>query len=249
MPIVYMAKNCVNNKCYIGQTKRPLEERIKSHKKEGRYFHKALKKYGLENFIWEILCECEDQEELDEMEFHYIKQYHTHSSEYGYNLTFGGEGVWGKRGSWDVCYGKEKSDKMKKRRSLLSKGSNNPNFGGKHSNGEKARDFIRGKTFDQIYGIEESLCKRTKMKETTKKQWEHGLYDNRDMTNILKGIEKRTKIYKITDTNNKEYIGKGLMPLCKKYNFEYKSIKKILEGKSLAKYNKVYGYKVEELHG
>lgn len=79
--IIYKATNIINNKCYIGQTINELWTRKGCHKRQSKnpkptsYFHRAIKKYGWDNFHWEILCECDTREELDEMEYHYIRQY------------------------------------------------------------------------------------------------------------------------------------------------------------------------------
>jgi len=92
--IIYKVTNKINGKCYIGQTIRKLNKRINDHRKKSKnnsnfQFHQALRKYGEENFEWSILCECNSKEELNEMEFHYIKQYNTYYK--GYNMTFGGD--------------------------------------------------------------------------------------------------------------------------------------------------------------
>ena len=100
--IIYKVTNLINNKIYIGQTKQDLKNRKRQHKyflkkQNNNLFHNALRKYGFENFTWEILCECDSKEELDEMEFHYINQYRTFwkfSDCNGYNLTLGGEGTY-----------------------------------------------------------------------------------------------------------------------------------------------------------
>jgi group I intron endonuclease len=96
--IVYKVTNIVNSKVYIGQTIRDIERRKQMHFNEAKrskfYFHKALIKYGESNFYWEILEHCGSKDELDEMEFHYIKQYGSFGRN-GYNLTFGGEGISG----------------------------------------------------------------------------------------------------------------------------------------------------------
>ena len=79
--IVYKVINKVNNNCYIGQTIKTLKERKRHHYKDAHiskgnvYFHNALKKYNEESFNWSILEHCDSKEELDEMEFHYIKQF------------------------------------------------------------------------------------------------------------------------------------------------------------------------------
>jgi group I intron endonuclease len=98
--IIYCAKNLVNGKMYVGYTTKPLSERIKIHLYKSRcktnkhYFYlfpQAIRKYGIENFKWEILCECSSIKECCEMEKFYIKTINTISPN-GYNLTEGGNG-------------------------------------------------------------------------------------------------------------------------------------------------------------
>jgi group I intron endonuclease len=95
--IIYKATNLINGKCYIGQTTRGFEKRVREHNNlsgntKGYYFHNAVRKYGKDNFEWEILCECESKTMLDIMETFKIMVNHSHISEGGYNLTWGGEG-------------------------------------------------------------------------------------------------------------------------------------------------------------
>lgn len=98
--IIYKATNKINGKVYIGQTvcsfhKRKLKHFSKANeKKPSMHFHRALKKYGKSNFTWEIIENCNSKQELDDMEFHYIKQYDSFKN--GYNMTFGGEGTIGR---------------------------------------------------------------------------------------------------------------------------------------------------------
>jgi group I intron endonuclease len=127
--IIYKATNKVNGKVYIGQTVQFLEKRIYRHKYDAfervasTVFCKALRKYGITQFIWEIIEQCCSKEELDEMEFHYIKQYKSHVDDLGYNMTFGGDG-----GS-----GRKLSEKERIHLSIINSGSNHPQFGTKHS--------------------------------------------------------------------------------------------------------------------
>lgn len=88
---IYKITNKVNNKSYIGQTRYTVEFRWRQHqhKKDNTYFHNAIRKYGVENFIVEILEEC-DYKDLDSKEIYYIAKYDTFNN--GYNMTFGGEG-------------------------------------------------------------------------------------------------------------------------------------------------------------
>jgi group I intron endonuclease len=125
--IIYISTNKMNGKSYIGQTTKKLSKRIYQHQKIKRNlpFSNAIRKYGFENFTWEIIEKCDNQEELDEMEFHYIKQYNTLSPN-GYNLTLGfGNTTTGYK------YTKSQKEDISKRVS----GKNNPNYG----NGDKIR--------------------------------------------------------------------------------------------------------------
>lgn len=83
----------MNNKIYIGQTIRNLEERIKNHlsKTSGcRALKSALVKYGLEAFKIEIIYYANSIEELNIKEEYYINYYNSLSPN-GYNLTKGGK--------------------------------------------------------------------------------------------------------------------------------------------------------------
>lgn len=95
--IIYQFTNKVNGKIYIGKTIYPLNTRKGQHLYEARscrrpsYFHKALRKYGIKNFKWEILCECDDKLLLGIRETMKIIVTHSHVSEGGYNLTWGND--------------------------------------------------------------------------------------------------------------------------------------------------------------
>ena len=94
MPCIYKITNTINGKVYIGQTIQPLAKRWKQHKRNARgnetySIHRAIAKYGEENFTIECLCNC-SIEELDMLEKKYIKDYNSYSC--GYNETHGGQG-------------------------------------------------------------------------------------------------------------------------------------------------------------
>lgn len=92
---IYKITNKINGKPYIGQSV-SINNRWSVHKatKDNYLIHRALQKYGRNNFSFEILEECSEQE-LDEKEIYYIAKYNSciyAENGYGYNLTFGGEG-------------------------------------------------------------------------------------------------------------------------------------------------------------
>ena len=93
--IIYCYHNLITGKKYIGQTIKP-ELRYKQHisqsKRERDKFHTAMRKNGVESFVYGVIEEIEEKE-LDSREIHWIREYN--SVENGYNSTYGGRG--GKR--------------------------------------------------------------------------------------------------------------------------------------------------------
>ena len=103
MHYIYKYTNKINGKVYIGQTNN-LQKRFNGHKSEAFNpkskgynlpFHCAIRKYGIKNFIYEVLEEIEDGESQDfinDREIFFIDFYHSLTTENGYNLTVGGDG-------------------------------------------------------------------------------------------------------------------------------------------------------------
>jgi group I intron endonuclease len=94
---IYMIKNKINNKIYIGQTVRSLEKRIHEYKKAllyNNFYNKHLlssfKKYGFDNFEFSIIDTAETIDELNEKEINYIKLYNSTNKNIGYNQHSGG---------------------------------------------------------------------------------------------------------------------------------------------------------------
>lgn len=89
---IYKFTNKLNNLSYIGQSIH-LERRFNEHLQVALHrpksiFHRALHKYGIQNFSYEVLEICLE-EELDEKEIYYIQKYNTITPN-GYNLQLGG---------------------------------------------------------------------------------------------------------------------------------------------------------------
>ena len=90
---IYKITNLTNNKCYIGQSVH-IEQRWKDHIRcmsdsrrdaYNRPLYKAFRKYGIDNFSFEILEEC-TEDKLNEREQYWILFYHSIDKQYGYNL-------------------------------------------------------------------------------------------------------------------------------------------------------------------
>lgn len=89
---IYKITNKINNKIYIGQTvnyKRRFAEhkRQRSGNEPEKILYQAFSKYGIENFNFELIEECEN---YNEREIFWIKYYNSLVPN-GYNMTEGGE--------------------------------------------------------------------------------------------------------------------------------------------------------------
>ena len=91
MGLIYMYKNKINGKIYIGQTTCSLKKRLYDHLHQDGYIDRALRKYGIENFEITVLEDnINDTNMLNEREIYYIEKYKSYEN--GYNLTVGGNG-------------------------------------------------------------------------------------------------------------------------------------------------------------
>ena len=95
---IYKITNKLNNKCYIGKSSN-IEERWKYHKlrcfdeKEwNKPLYRAFRKYGVENFSFEIIEELNDYEKESNLKEQYWIQYYNCYGDNGYNATLGGDG-------------------------------------------------------------------------------------------------------------------------------------------------------------
>lgn len=155
---IYKTTNLINGKIYIGQHR--ANEFDVSYYGSGKYLRNAVNKYGVENFVVDVLEWCDTREQLNEREIFYIKHFNSREHSIGYNIARGGEG-----GDLVTCLPEAEYTKFVKKMSDMNKlgiiGNKGKhlseqhkqrigmgNKGKKHSDEWKKKhdDAVRGKT-------------------------------------------------------------------------------------------------------
>jgi len=133
MHYLYRITNVLNDKVYIGQSNKE-NERWRQHKyfarqlKSIQYIHRAMAKYGVENFIYEVIATCNTQENADLTEELLIQRYDSQNQEKGYNVAKGGNHAWnsGLPPEQQPMYGKHHTEESKKKSSVSNTGVEHP---------------------------------------------------------------------------------------------------------------------------
>lgn len=156
---VYIIKNIVNNKVYIGSAI-DVKERWRRHKKDlrkGKHHSnlllRAWNKYGEQSFKFEILQEVLNPEHLLSYEQVYLDYYKSYENDRGYNIckTAGSQ------------YGLRHTEETKRKISDAVSGDNNPFKGRKHkpetieylrkiNTGKKVSEETKQKLRDKLSG-------------------------------------------------------------------------------------------------
>ncbi|WP_079709744.1 GIY-YIG nuclease family protein [Paraliobacillus ryukyuensis] len=144
--VIYQIKNKINGRIYIGQTTSDFHKRKKSHiatalgeyKSAIKYpIHKAIAKYGVDNFEWEIIDTAKSREDLNKKEAFYIKKFKSLCSQKGYNIKYGGA--------------KEKlPDMIKMKISRSQKGKLNHSYGKPSARRKQVRCINNNKTYKSV---------------------------------------------------------------------------------------------------
>lgn len=139
---IYCVTCLVNGKMYIGQTTIPIHKRWKHHiqiafSKRCKYrFHRAIKKYGPENFCVEEVLSFKASsieklsEKLNYAEIRLIDRLVTFGEE-GYNSTIGGD--------TSINLGHHLSEEHRRKLSVSKRGERNPMYGKHFSDDQKAK--------------------------------------------------------------------------------------------------------------
>lgn len=166
---IYMTTNLQNGKKYIGKHFGELDD---SYLGSGKLLRQAIKKYGKENFVKEILDLASSEEENCLKEKYYIALFDATQNEMFYNIAEGGEGgnlkagytleeklAFSKRHS-EYAYNVRdnsvyRTDVFRKKMSQITSGENNGMYGKRHSkeSKEKMSQHSKGLTAGEKNGM------------------------------------------------------------------------------------------------
>ena len=142
---IYSITNTINNKKYIGQSV-DVKSRIRNHKwalkhnkHQNDHLQKSFNKYGQDCFVFDVVCECRE-EELDDLERFYISHYDCMNPHKGYNSESGG--------NLNKHWSEELTQKMKEIRS----GENAGMYGKRHT--EETKAIMREKAIGRVMSDE-----------------------------------------------------------------------------------------------
>ena len=152
---IYIIRNKVNGKCYIGQTiqKKPNNRWVQHKYRPHGLLKPAFEKYGVDSFEFSTICEIQEgdswRETLDAREIFEIKERNTLTPN-GYNLQTGGNHPVvseetkekireAKKGAKNYNYGQHLSDETKLKMSKSISGDKHWNFRRKTPEDSKAK--------------------------------------------------------------------------------------------------------------
>lgn len=207
MGYIYLRKNKINGKCYIGQTvnvkRRNNDWNNLNIKYGGHTVENARKKYGTDGFTFEILKECPN-DEMNEWEMYYIKKYNSKAPN-GYNATDGGDSTCERTEEIKMKIsiskrGKKHSVETKTKMSVAQKGKSKPKVADALK-GRKRPDItaaLKGKYNTKCSKPVEALDKTTGkvvyVFPSAKEAERHGFY-NSNISDCCNGKRKSHKGY------------------------------------------------------
>lgn len=191
--IIYKVTNKINNKVYIGKTKSDFNKRMNQHKHDALhsnkfnfYFYNAIRKYGWDNFIWEILTETDSESKLNALEKLYIATYGKMCNIY--NCTNGSDG--GFIFNENTLKKMSKLQTGRKHTKETIEKIRQANYGNKNGLGRKVSEETRKKLRNRKYS--EETCRKI---SESKKGFKHSEETKKKIseTRIKRGVARKEK--------------------------------------------------------
>lgn len=240
--IIYKIINKINGKYYIGKSIKdevPFWRHLNNAERGKKYiFSRAIRKYGKQSFSQEILCHTVCVDDLNMAERYYIKKFKSNISEYGYNMTEGGDGG-------DLLSSKtleERKEISERRSKTISKVQTGVP---RTDKAKKALSKAQKRLWrDPVYREKQTIAFRKTIETThfsdpkkfsriSKKNWENAAYRG-----------KHEKKYIITYPDGHNEVIQGMKRFCRENNLNSGNMIAIARGKR--RHHK--GFRVEYYH-
>lgn len=223
-----MITNSINNKRYIGLSnninRRFMEHRTpKNIANRTNVLYKAIRKYKIENFIFEILEIVDNESDLYSREVFWISKLKPE-----YNMNEGGLGNKGHSLSDDLKEHLRFIGKMQwesktplQKEFIIKNNLKRPKFG--HPVSESTREKLRkanlGKKMSEETKIKISIANKNKIKDG--KLYSKKVVAYNELEEIKFDSVKESAIYLKCDASNISKVLKGVQKTCRGYKFRY----------------------------
>lgn len=232
---IYIIKNTINPKVYIGYTSLSLKKRFQNHcysvsSEKGKCkFQRACLKHGIENFYIEQLDECESLDEAIIKEQYYISVYNSYKE--GYNSTIGG---WSQTESGKANYSKNSLKSFCEKQKEWLTSDEGLKFR-KRASERMKKDKIH------LFISDEGRCSRNKKFTEWQNNTSEGGEHRKRSSERMKQLSKVFHIgeYELLDPQNQLHKTENILSFCEDFNLSYHSFNNILKGRTL--YDKVSG--------
>lgn len=229
---IYKITNKANNKVYIGQSIRQIEQRFNRHINDAlnnvldTHFARAIRKYGKDSFVIEQIDTANNQEELNLKEQWYIREYNSIVN--GYNET----------DAVSKCGGNTYKSKTEEEMAVISKKISDSKLGDKNPNHKeiKVRNEESGEelTFKTVKDCQEYFNEEThrfittrtnhKTKSLYKGVWNIA-YVGEEFENLPKKKDKKGKQIKVICDDGTTLFFPSARKLCRDLNISRNIVK------------------------
>lgn len=220
---VYKHTNLINNKVYVGITKQKVADRWGkdgSNYKNSPHFWQAIQQYGWNNFSHEIIQEDLTKEQACLLEKELIKKFNSQNSDYGYNITEGGD-----------CPSMTEETKEKISKAMMG----NKNGLGKPCSKEKAKKISetqKGRQFTEEHKQKLSLAKKGSHHKSPSEETRKKISDSKKKKPVY--CEELNKIFP------------SIQECARELNIEATSICAVCKGKHKTTHGFHFSYYTEE---
>ncbi|MGL5797901.1 MAG: NUMOD3 domain-containing DNA-binding protein [Cetobacterium sp.] len=235
---IYLTTNTINGKMYIGQ--KNYKKDFRTYLGSGTALKLAVEKYGRENFVREILCECKDLEEMNHMEHFFTSLVDAENNPDFYNLKAGGN---------QKGYSQETRNKMSRLKIGKKLSEDNRRKLLKSLVGREVSEATKNKISEKLKGVKHTLERKNNISESKKGSvpWNKGLEFSEEvkikMSEAKKGKPFLSKRKPLSYYENNKTTRCNFKKICKTNGWVFEDFEEIWCEEKDKHNKKIYFYK------